>query len=403
VTSDGHPVCLLLVDGAWGSPLHAMRSLRERGVATYVVAAGSGAAILGRSRYCAGAIDLDASDPVEFVRAAVSWLGRQHPRGPVVVLPLSDRMVSFVDEGRDRLADRFLIAAPPPELTRMLVDKSLSFRLAEQVGMDVPAWTSVAGADDLPGALTLRLPVVVRPSSWATVGEEYFKVAVHHDRSALEADLRSKLASGARLVVQEYLDVPEDAVEFGIVWRSLDGSVTAVCTGRKRRQAGADGGVMVWGEAVPLPDVNEEAVRFLDGSGFTGLGGIEFIRDRGRLRFIEFNPRLEAIHFLAKAAGVDTLPMAVRDLMGATPAVPGGPQRRAAAWIGSAWLGRFLADPSARGMLLHDRIRFARSPNRVRAVWSWSDPLPGLALTLRLIVGMARRLRGGHPPREGGG
>ena len=393
MTEHDHPACLLLADGAWGSPLHAMRSLAPRGIATYVATAGSGAALLGRSRFCAAAVDLDPSGSVSFCEAVAAWLARVHPGdGPIVVIPLSDRMVSVLDEARHAFPDRFVVSVPSPPSVRTLVDKSLSFRVAEQAGLDVPVWTTVEAESDIERAVATPVPVAVRPSSWATFGETYFKLHVHDNRAEFEADLRRQVASGARLIAQEYLDVPEDAVEFAILWRSADAAVTAICTGRKRRQSGADGGVMVWGEAVPLPDVAEAAVRYLDSSGFTGLGGIEFIRDRGRLRFIEFNPRLEAIHFLAKGAGVDMVPLAFDDLVGAGPPARIPRQRYAAAWVGSAWLGRFLDDPRARRLLLRDRLRFAMSPNRVRAVWSWTDPLPGLSLSFRLVTSRLRRI-----------
>ena len=115
------------------------------------------------------------------------------------------------------------------------------------------------------------------------------------------------------VTVTRDVDAPDQAVELALVWRSRDGATTAVCTGRKRRQASPDGGVMVWGEAAELPDVRDAALRFLDVSGFRGVGGIELIRAGGRLWFIEFNPRLEAIHFLAARAGVDLVALDYRE------------------------------------------------------------------------------------------
>src|SRR5690606_32541457 len=135
---------------------------------------------------------------------------------------------------------------------------------------------------------------------------------------------------------------------------------TATCTGRKRRLSEPDGGVMAWGEAVDLPEVRRMTEAFLDRAGFTGVGGLEVIRSGGRAWFVEFNPRLESIHSLATAAGVDTVALAFEDLaLGRRPVAPPR-QRPAAAWIGSAWLSRIRRQPGAWVHLLRDRFRFGR-------------------------------------------
>lgn len=387
------PVCLVLAEEVWGSPLHVVRSLGLEGVPVLVATAGTGAAVYGRSRFCTAAADFDPSDPAGFCSEVRDWVERLMPGNrPVVVLPLSDRLVSFLHQSREAFPDRFRLSIPPPESTEALLTKEASFRLAERAGLNVPPWVPVRTPEEVTAADVLKLPVVVRPTSWATVGEQYFKLAVCRRRDTLHQELRAFLALGAELVVQEYVEAGEADVELALLWRSTDGHVTAVCTGRKRRQANAEGGVMVWGETIPLPDVRDGAVRFLDAAGFTGLGGIEFIRAQGRPWFIECNPRLEAIHFLAARAGLDTVRMAYCDLaFGEVPRqIP--EQQHAAAWMGNAWLQRLLSDPSYRWAALRDRWDFARAPRRVRAVWTWRDPLPSLALGGRLVAHAARSL-----------
>jgi predicted ATP-grasp superfamily ATP-dependent carboligase len=386
--------CLLLTEGAFGSPLHAMRSLRTLGVAVYAATAGTGATILDRSRYCTAAADHDSSSATAYCRAVIDWIDGVQPSGDIVVIPLSDRFVEYLDIGRELFPDRFRLAIPPHDVVGRLVSKDRSLAAAERAGLRVPTWAHVAAEGDIDTAALLSLPVAVRPTSWATAGQSYFKIAVFRDRPALVDGLRARIRGGAQMVAQEYLEVPDDAVEFALLWRSEDRSRTEVVTGRKRRQAGREGGVMVWGEAAPLPDVAAASVGFLDESRFTGLGGIEFIRRTGELWFIEFNPRLEAIHFLAARAGLDTVKLEFEDRTGVRSPQPVVTQAPATAWVGSAWLQRFLDDPGSRRHLVADRWRFARSPRRVRAVWSWRDPVPGLLLSGRVASGAIRRSAG---------
>ena len=385
--------CLLLTEEVWGSALRAMRGLGAQGIPVYVATLGEGSGVFGRSRYCSDAHDVSPELGDGFCADALTWADRRHPgTGPMVVIPLSDRLVELLDRHRAEVPERFRLSLPASDVVQPLLDKEASLQLAEQAGLRVPPWVAVRSEDDLPAASHLPLPVGVRPTSWATGGRSPTKITVHHDRAALEAGLRDQLGQGAELLAQHHLDVPDDAVEFGITWRSPDRSVSVACTGRKRRQSTPGGGVMVWGETAELPDVDAAAQRFLDISGFTGLGGIELIRSGGGLHFIEFNPRLEAIHFLAQRAGMDTVLMEFRALAGGDLQVVHPATVPATAWVGSAWLNRLLVDGSQRGEVLRDRWRFARSPGRVRAVWDRSDPLPVLALAARLTGRLLRRL-----------
>lgn len=384
--------CVLVAEPTWGAVLHAAQSLSSLGVPVFVATLGRGADVFGRSRWVRSAEDFDA-DSDRVAVDLVAWLRRAAVgEGPVPVLALSDRAAELLSRARYELPDKFRLILPADETLEPLLTKNTSAAVAVEAGLDVPPWVSVSEADDLDSALQLEFPVVVRPECWSGPGEA-LKVERLNDRSTASARVRDLLDHGAQLIVSEFVRAPVEAVEFGIVWRSLDGSATAVCTGRKRRQAGSDGGVMAWGEAVDLPDLRQATLDFLDTSGFRGVGGIEFIRADGRLWFIEFNPRLEAIHFLAARAGVDTVQMAYRDAaldlrLGRAPA-----QVPATAWVGNAWIQRLIDEPDQWRTAVKDRVAFARSPGRVRAVLDWRDPAPAAALAARLAGAACARVR----------
>ncbi len=350
------------------------------GVPVYVATLGAGSSVFRRSRWVRAAADFH-SDSDLVVGDILSWLGRTLVGGgPIPVLALSDRTAELLNAARGEIPDKYRPVLPSVEILEPLLTKSDAAAVAVAAGLRVPEWVGVASADDVAAITQLKFPVVVRPEASTTSGGEASKVELLGDPVVAAARIGELVGHGARLVVSEFVEAPVEAVEFGVVWRSLDGTSTAVCTGRKRRQAGPDGGVMAWGEAVDLPDVRQGAIDFLDASGFRGVGGIEFIRADGKLWFIEFNPRLEAIHFLASRAGVDTVLMAYRDAaFDERPAcVP--TQVAATGWVGSAWAQRLIAEPGEWRHALRDRVAFARSPNRVRAVMGRRDPAATLAL-----------------------
>ena len=70
---------------------------------------------------------------------------------------------------------------------------------------------------------------------------------------------------------------------------------------------------------------------------------------------------------------------------------------RASAWVGAAFLDQ-LRSPAGRSTAAGDWWRFQRAPGRVRAVWSWRDPRPGLGLLALLGRGALGRHR-----RDGAG
>jgi len=141
---------------------------------------------------------------------------------------------------------------------------------------------------------------------------------------------------------------------------------------------------MVWGESWPIPEASRIAQAFVEASDFHGLGGLELKRVGDRRFFIEFNPRLEAIHFLASRAGIDTVRMAYEDLALDRAPEP-APQGRATAWLGNAWVERLARTRDWR-TALRDVVAFSKAPRKVFAVWSARDPLPWLVMMSRMVA-----------------
>ena len=120
------------------------------------------------------------------------------------------------------------------------------------------------------------------------------------------------------------------------------------------------------------------------------------------ITFIEFNPRLEAIHFLATAAGMDTVRMTYDDLgLGRRPA-SSPRQHAAAAWIGSAWAARLRSDPTDWRLAIRDRLEFGRFHDRARAVLSWSDPVPAACVGASIVSAGVSKLLPLRRERRGG-
>lgn len=388
---------MILTGPTWGSGLHAARSVAAAGGSSIVVTVGAeGSRVFGRSHWVARAVDV-TGDPAAFDRELVDLLEGLVPQGPSVVLPTSDRLLGALHRNRDRFGERFALAIPPPEATERFLDKASANAAARSAGLDVLPTVSVVTSGDIEEAVSLaeRDRVIIRPSRVDGRGQP-FKIEVVRGPEHARRVLTGLVADGVPVVVQRHLAVEPGAVEFALSWTDRRGARTDVVCGRKRRQTSVDGGVMVWGETADLPDVASAARRLVSATGFSGVGGLEVIRSAGRCWFVEWNARLEAIHFLATAAGVDLVGLAYREHAG-LPLPPVRPAGRASAWVGAAFLDQ-LRSPAGRSTAAGDWWRFQRAPGRVRAVWSWRDPRPGLGLLALLGRGALGRHR-----RDGAG
>lgn len=363
--------CVIVAEQSWGSPLRAANALHADGVPVAVASVGSGSSIYRSSRYCTAAADFS---PEGFGQALTAWVDRVFPEASAVTLiPTSDRTLELVTSSS--FGPRIRRAGVEDTRSEELLDKRSAFAVAERAGLDVPMWVPVDDEHPFDASSWEAFPVTVRPTSWKTVGSDPIKVVRCDTRERLASLVAAQRAAGAELIVQAFVEHREGDVAMAITWS--DGVNHSICTGRKRRESHADGGVMVWGVAESIPEIERAARAFLDETGVMGPGGLEFIFDGSGWKFIEFNPRLEAVQFLAEAAGHNTVVYEHRRLAGADAVEELAPQRPAAAWVGSAALLRAQADGSPM-TVLRDRVAFALQKNRVRAIWTWKDPMPGI-------------------------
>lgn len=374
---------VVLTEANWGSALHALRSARRVGGATVAITWACPASVLRVSRRCDEAYECDDASELQHI---LTLLGERYSL--VAVLPLSDRLALTMTTLGD-FHERVCVARPNGDLLEELLSKSTQVDAASSAGLSVPA--TALFAPDSQVRPTVSLPAVVKPDHVATHAGDCRKIETFSQIGEFERRLDDLAEQRATVVVQSLIRAPESAIEFAIVHRSDPGAPLSVRTGRKRRIADPAGGVMVAGETTDLPDVAEAAAAFCEEVGFVGVGGVEFIRSDGKLWFIECNPRLEAIHFLAAASGLDTAAMEFAYLAGRTP--PPATHSPTRGWVGSAAMTRLSVEPSAVTKLFGDRLWVRRSEQRVTSIVDRHDPLPAASLALLLVRrGMARLL-----------
>jgi predicted ATP-grasp superfamily ATP-dependent carboligase/L-amino acid N-acyltransferase YncA len=391
------PPCLLLVQGAWGSTLEAVRRLGSRGVPVYVFVLNRDPAPYAKSRYCREARRLGASDAASVSRELVDWCKAQRFSQRPVLLPFTDVAATFVAEARPILEDYFTVGSPDPGTVRSVMDKGQAQALAIACGLDVPQTAVVRTHTDLQAAAKMgKYPVLAKPIWWRTKGDSDFKTMTFETPEALVAGLTPTLEGGAAVLVQEYIQGADQNVETFLFYRDRRGTVWG-CTSRKLRQSPPYAGIMATGHAIEIPELRELCERFLNRIDYRGLGGIEFKRSGHRLVYIETNPRLGAFHGLARKAGLDLVWIAYCDGgLGGLMEPPYGQEREAYYLNWSALWGSYGFRQAVPWVGCVLRM-LARHPLKI-AIFEWTDPGPSAYLIRKSIRERLRRSPKGTRP-----
>jgi len=377
--------CVILAEAAVGSTVGMIRSIGSRAVPVYVLVVTDDrklASIYRKSRYCQDALAIRGGSSADYVcEYVLEWLKKQGFAARPVLIPITDRLCTFVAECRDRFAEAFDICMPQNDVLLDMLDKTRANLRAEQAGLVVPQAGSAATLDEIEPLLQkVPCPVILKPTWWKQRGKRYFKAQqCHNKEQAIELAARL-IKDGATILVQQYIPGGDDSVEVYMFYRSRDGSTIYGCSGYKLRQIPPGAGSMAAGRAAVLPHVIKMSNEFLERIDYRGLGGIEYKRFNDNSYFIEMSVRPEGFHTLAIKAGVDLPWLAYLDMTRGLAAHEKPVQKKASYITMEAyvclWRNHRKQVPVLR------EIASVLSAGKVQFdLWSWRDPLPWLAQT----------------------
>jgi predicted ATP-grasp superfamily ATP-dependent carboligase len=389
----------LLVDGARGTTLAAVRSLGRAGWDVVVPARTP----LAASRFASAAVELPDAviQPDVFVKRVEELVAAG---GIDLLVPASDATMYLLYE-RCRFEQAPAILGGDRRSFDLVADKARLLSAAESAGFAVPRWHVPAGAKEAADAAAdIGYPCVVKPRRSYLAAERFFHRRHRYVRRPSElADALEALAEpdGELPLIQEH--VPGRALATTAVMHG--GRPLAVAARETLSFEPAKGGTSVWKRTVPLTEVGvADSLRLLEALEFEGLAEVEYQVDRcGTPRLMEINARLHGWVPLAMAAGVDLPRAAARAAMGWEPEPADGYR----AGLEMRWPG---------GELLRIRQLLARDPDlppdktrfgELRKAWpiwrpgmrydsvDFTDAGPALARARRLFRGSS-----GSPPES---
>lgn len=304
-------------------------------------------------------------------RRASAWPGW-------ALVPTNDEALAALAEDHERLSTHYVVAAPPWEVARSLVDKDRMLDAARSVGADLPrsygpATTATASRDDL------RFPVVVKPKIGYRFASVFgTKLFVADDPQALQRCVSRLAAAELDAHVFEFVPGRDDRIYAYCTYLDGRGEPLEGITVHKLRQAPPLFGVARAAEVVPTdPGLRELTVELLRRIGFRGIAVSEFKHDPrdGSYRFIEINGRSVIYNGLLRRAGLDLAGAVWSDYVRGD-----GVASRATGWPG-VWVNvhaDLLYATLHRGQGrtgLGELVASYRRPV-IDAVWSVRDPGP---------------------------
>ncbi len=314
------------------------------------------------------------SDPgalIDFIeRSTDRWRGWS-------LFPTSDESLAMLSRHLDRLGGSFLVMAQPWEQTRQILFKDLTYKTAEEAGIDIPHIYSYATPEECMNE-NIRFPVVVKPvESRRFVGIFGVKLFVANDRAELLECTRKLDETGLRAIIMDLVPGPDDCFYNYSVYIDRRGEPLAELAMRKLRKSPPFYGVCRAAETAEPDRLREPTIELLRRIGWRGVANVEYKLDPrdGKYRLMEVNGRFFLMQGLACKAGINYPLLAWKELAaGVTVKVARNDWD--GIWINlvdDLYYGSFYRD--IEKLNIRDYLKTYIRP-KTHAVWSATDPLP---------------------------
>ncbi len=398
------PVVLTPLDEHMG--LDIARALHKRGIPVHGVDHDPHAV----GRYSNACRFTRSPDPQKDARGYVDFLvnfSKQFECKPVLI-PLSDEHVLTISRNRDPLKPHYEFVMPPAETIEALCTKSGLIEVTRALNIPAPAThfpKSTADAEHI--ARHIPYPALIKPGEspqWhdPLVERELrrglldgrAKVVLCPNAEDLLAAYRRLAAINPDLIIQEVIPGEDSRLYYVSFYMNRQSQPLAAFSGRKDRVIPIGFGSASFVHSYYDPALIEMGLRVFQGMGYQGLGGIEFKKDPRdeTYKLIEVNTRFGMWDGLGARCGVDLGYIAYCDTL----KLPVDPQlnfRTGVIWMD--WqrdLRAAVAYIRMRVLTWGAWLKSFRG-EKMWAIYSVSDPLPGIFFTFRLVrIFLARLL-----------
>jgi D-aspartate ligase len=360
--------------------LGIVRSLGRHGVPTCIV--DDEHSIARYSRYAGQAVHFSNLKDERHTVDELLSLGRRLGLEGWLLYPTRDELVAAISRYREELSQVFRVPTPEWESVQWAWDKRNTYRLAEQLGIPIPATWYPRSVAELERFDELAPPFAIKPAI-----KEHFVYATRVKAWCAQshAELRTlfqkayEIVGPGEVMVQEVIP-GGGSQQYSYCAFFREGEAVGSMVAKRRRQHPLQfGRASTFVETIEQPELEEMSERFLRAIDYYGLVELEYKLDPrdGKYKMLDVNARTWGYHTLGASAGVDFSYMLFADQMGLptspAKAQPGIGWMRTTTDIPTVFLEFLAGSMGPRGYLR------SLGMCRTEAVFSLEDPLPGIA------------------------
>lgn len=311
-----------------------------------------------------------------------------------VLYPTRDEHVAAFSKRRAELSRVYRVPTPDWKIVQWAWDKRNTYRLAAELGIPIPRTVTFDSLAQLAELDNENPPFAIKPAIkehfiYATKAKAW--CANNHSELRELFQKASQLIAPNEAMIQEV--IPGGGTQqYSYCAFFANGQSVGKMVARRRRQHPLQfGRASTYVEVVDAPFVEAYSERFLRAIDYYGLVELEYKLDPrdSQFKLLDFNARTWGYHSLGPRTGVDFSYMLYADQIG----IPVDPCK---ALPGTGWVRMTTDIPAAfmawraGELTLKDYLK-SLSYCDVEAVYSFRDPLPGLAELLLLPYLAVRR------------
>ena len=297
----------VLILGGKENALSLVRNLGREGI-TVRVSGDPSASWAMASRYCSDAFRVPSDrKPADYWQELLLGPDSAHLHGHILI-PCGDDSIDFLARNTDKLAQHYLLDDAAPEQRLNMLDKQRTLELAAKVGTAAPKFWNIDADTDLEAIRSqVEFPVMVKPLN--TV--DFYRIfrrklfIIEKDYAEVIEKVRLSQQHDQAVMIVEMIPGPDSLLSSYYTYIDKDGKSLFHYTKRVLRRHPVNRGGATYHVAEWLPDTAAAGQHFFAGTGFRGLGNIEFkhdVRD-GKLKIIEVNARFTAAQELLVHSG----------------------------------------------------------------------------------------------------
>lgn len=324
-----------------------------------------------------------------------------------VLIPLSDEHVLVISRNRELLEAHYEFVMPDKETIEALCTKVGLIEVAYSLNIPAPVTHFPKSADEVEQiAGQLPYPVILKPGEspqWHDplierqlrhgLLEGRAKVVLCNNGDELKKAYQQLASINPELIIQEVIPGEDSRLYYVSFYMDRNSQPLAAFAGRKDRVIPIGFGSASFVHSFHDPILIKTGLRIFQGMRYQGLGGIEFKKDPRdeTYKLIEVNTRFGMWDGLGARCGVDFGYIAYCDAL-RIPVKPRLSYRTGIIWLD--WqrdLRAAIAYIRKRTFTWHDWLASLRG-EKMWAIYSGTDPWPGVFFTFRLIRTFFARL-----------